>query len=122
MHEPSHVLTSRRRMLQAGLGGLVFGLAPVALVALPDPLLQSLQRTFANRSFREGKVENLPFRVVKRNGEIIDVLLSAIVEYDDSTERMTLIDWLSAMREARMHRAENLVPGSIDFIIHIQEN
>ena len=33
--------------------------------------------------YREGEVVDLPFQVVKRNGEVIEVLLSAIAEYDD---------------------------------------
>jgi len=44
--------------------------------------LQAEKRTLP-RFFRYGKVNDIPYTLVRKNGENVDVLLSAVAEYDD---------------------------------------
>ncbi len=54
--------------------------------------------------YRKGEVVDLPFQVMKRDGEVIEVLLSAIAEYDDQGRFKRSLEVLTDVTE--QNRAE----------------
>lgn len=77
-----------------------------AMDFLTDESRRDAERFSMVDFYREGKVEDLLFRVVKRNGEIIDVLLSAIVEYDDEGRFKRSLEVLTDVTERNLAELE----------------
>lgn len=51
---------------------------------LTEESRQRAEETVMPRFFRTGAVNNVPYQVIRKGGEVIDVLLSAVAEYDEA--------------------------------------
>ena len=58
----------------------VIGKSPIDF--LDDPS-KKLSKSYMKRFFRDGEIKNIDYKFRKKSGELIDVLLSAIAEYDE---------------------------------------